>query len=236
MDSNDLRPAGASATEGYFARRRRRRVAAAVAVTAIAAGLAMALLAYGSRGPGREAAAAGALGAVALGATTWPRGDVARWLRGAAGERATAALLDRLPPEHWSVLHDLPIPGSRANIDHLVIGPTGIWVVDTKTTLAPVTTRWRSVWFGNRRLDPRPTLWEAEVASDRLGLTVRPLVAVHGEGLRRRGGRAGRLRVVPARSLLKRLQRGRHILGPDDVSELERAARVAFGQRGGPRG
>jgi hypothetical protein len=30
------------------------------------------------------------------------------------------------------VLHDRRIPGSRANIDHIVIAPSGVWVVDTK--------------------------------------------------------------------------------------------------------
>ncbi len=54
------------------------------------------------------------------------------WERGAEGESATARLLAGLPPE-WTVLHDLRWPGRRfANIDHLVIGPGGVFVVDSK--------------------------------------------------------------------------------------------------------
>lgn len=30
------------------------------------------------------------------------------------------------------VLHDRSIPGSKANIDHLAVTPTGVWVIDTK--------------------------------------------------------------------------------------------------------
>src|SRR5688500_611754 len=54
------------------------------------------------------------------------------WERGAEGESATARVLAALPPD-WVVLHDLRWPGRRfANIDHLVIGPGGVFVVDSK--------------------------------------------------------------------------------------------------------
>jgi Nuclease-related domain len=46
---------------------------------------------------------------------------------GAVGERRTAGLLALLERQGWAVLHDLAIPGSAANIDHLVIGPGGGW-------------------------------------------------------------------------------------------------------------
>lgn len=54
------------------------------------------------------------------------------WERGAAGEEATARALALLPPE-WTVLHDVRWPGRRkANIDHVVIGPGGVFVIDSK--------------------------------------------------------------------------------------------------------
>jgi hypothetical protein len=43
--------------------------------------------------------------------------DTLAWRRGAAGERRTARLLAPLEREGWVVLHDLAIPGSRANLD-----------------------------------------------------------------------------------------------------------------------
>lgn len=54
------------------------------------------------------------------------------WARGAGGEERVARVLaDRLPPEAI-VLHDRRIPGSSANIDHIAVARSGIWVIDTK--------------------------------------------------------------------------------------------------------
>jgi hypothetical protein len=61
-----------------------------------------------------------------------PSPDAVAWRRGAAGERRTARLLDPLERHGWAVLHDLAVPGSPANIDHLVIGPGGVFVIDSK--------------------------------------------------------------------------------------------------------
>jgi hypothetical protein len=46
-----------------------------------------------------------------------PSLDAVAWRRGAAGERRTARLLGPLERHGWVVLHDLAVPGSRANID-----------------------------------------------------------------------------------------------------------------------
>ncbi|WP_134772996.1 nuclease-related domain-containing protein [Ornithinimicrobium flavum] len=53
------------------------------------------------------------------------------WATGAVGEERLGRRLDpRRPPGR--VLHDRGIPGSRANLDHLVVCPTGVYVVDAK--------------------------------------------------------------------------------------------------------
>ena len=77
------------------------------------------------------------LGGLAATAAGWglrfrPSPDAVAWRRGAAGERRTARLLGPLERHGWAVLHDLAVPGSRANIDHLVIGPGGVFVIDSK--------------------------------------------------------------------------------------------------------
>src|SRR6185295_94323 len=51
------------------------------------------------------------------------------WARGAAGEEELAASLARRCPEAI-VLHDRRMPVSRANIDHLAIVPSGVYVID----------------------------------------------------------------------------------------------------------
>ena len=73
--------------------------------------------------------------------------------------------LERLPGRQWVVLHDLALPGSRANVDHLVIGPTGVWVVDTKAYRARLDVRWRSVLVGSVPLSTAAVRWEAERVS-----------------------------------------------------------------------
>jgi hypothetical protein len=55
-----------------------------------------------------------------------------RWERGATGEQRTAALLEPLEAAGFVVFHDLSLPGSRANLDHVVVGPTGVWLIDSK--------------------------------------------------------------------------------------------------------
>jgi hypothetical protein len=54
------------------------------------------------------------------------------WKRGAAGERALGAALEKLRDEGFGVLHDRQVPGTRTNIDHIVVGPAGIFVIDAK--------------------------------------------------------------------------------------------------------
>lgn len=57
----------------------------------------------------------------------------ASWKKGAVGEETLAGRLDRAAVAgRFSVLHDRSIPGSRANIDHIVVARTGIWVIDAK--------------------------------------------------------------------------------------------------------
>jgi hypothetical protein len=55
------------------------------------------------------------------------------WQRGAEGEEATANALAQLPSGTWTVFHDVKWPGRRyANVDHIVVGPPGVFVIDSK--------------------------------------------------------------------------------------------------------
>jgi hypothetical protein len=149
-----------------------------------------------------------------------PDADPERWLRGAAGEEATAALLDRLPRRRWVVRHDLRLQGSRANVDHLAIGPTGVWVIDSKAYRARLSVRRGHVWAGDYAVNVEPVTWEASRVASLLGVDVTPIVAVHGVGLRRRGKRCAGVRAIPADRLVRRLRRGRRVLGRASVAAL----------------
>ena len=52
--------------------------------------------------------------------------------KGNHGERVVAELLDVLDGAGWCVLHDRYKPGSTANLDHVVVGPPGLFVIDAK--------------------------------------------------------------------------------------------------------
>ena len=72
---------------------------------------------------------------------------VLAWNTGAEGETRTAEFLASLEPAGFVVLHDRLMPASRANIDHVVVGPTGVFVIETRTTqvdfeFAPVRCSW----------------------------------------------------------------------------------------------
>lgn len=54
------------------------------------------------------------------------------WEQGASGERRLAAVLTEQLGERAVMLHDRRIPGRRANIDHLAIAASGVWVIDAK--------------------------------------------------------------------------------------------------------
>ena len=49
-----------------------------------------------------------------------------------------------------TVLHDRRVPGRRANIDHLAVGPGGITVIDSKNYTGKVAVRKSRLWVNGR--------------------------------------------------------------------------------------
>lgn len=63
-----------------------------------------------------------------------------RYEKGAAGEEATATALRALPADEWTIFHDVRWPERKlANVDHVVVGPPGIFVIDSKNWSGSVT-------------------------------------------------------------------------------------------------
>ena len=71
------------------------------------------------------------LGPLLLKVVPEPQGTKA-WATGAEGERIVGRLLDDLAQAGVVSLHDRRKPRSQANIDHIAIGPAGIYVIDAK--------------------------------------------------------------------------------------------------------
>jgi hypothetical protein len=155
-----------------------------------------------------------------------PSTQARAWQRGATGERHTARLLDRLGRDGYVVFHDLAMPDSPANLDHLVLGPSGVFVIDSKQWTGHVDQSADGlVWHDHYRLDRTLATirWQAETLGRLLGVPVAPLVCVHGAHIQGGGLRAQGVAVVGATGL-------RRALGHDQVlSEvnIERLAATA---------
>jgi hypothetical protein len=139
-----------------------------------------------------------------------------------------------LERQGWAVLHDLAVPSGQANIDHLVIGPSGVFVIDSKQ------------YRGRLQLDASGRLWhcgyplaptlravsfEADQAAQALpdpGVAVVPIVAVHGAQVPWGKVVMGGIPVVPAKRLPSMLRALPAVLGPERVATLADQARVRF--------
>ncbi|MCL6577064.1 nuclease-related domain-containing protein [Kyrpidia sp.] len=100
-----------------------------------------------------------------------------RALRGAKGEERVEEILSSLP-DTYRVFHDLPCP--MGNIDHIAVGPAGIFVIESKSHRGKITV----TPDGNLLRDGRPfeknvvnqvwrqTMWLKETLESHLGQSV----------------------------------------------------------------
>lgn len=115
-----------------------------------------------------------------LGASPLSRDNRASY-RGALGELLIGDTLDHLGPE-WDVLHAVPVGRGAADIDHVVIGPAGVFTIMTKNHTG------EEVWVdgqtllasGNRQYHVRDALFEASHAAALLSAAAERPVAVAG--------------------------------------------------------
>src|SRR5215218_4336288 len=155
-----------------------------------------------------------------------PSEQARSWRRGAHGERHTARLLDRLTRDGHMVFHDLAVPGSDANVDHLVIGPTGLFVIDSKQWTGSVHQgadglAWHNHYPLDRTLET--ARWEADTISRILGTRVAVLLCVHGAHVQGGGLDAQGMVIVPAHLLRSALGYDR-VLSDADVELLATTA------------
>jgi hypothetical protein len=106
-------------------------------------------------------------------------------------QRLTQRKLAGLERSGYRSLHARPIPDSTEVIDHLVVGPTGIYAIDSEkwNRKLPIRTRnGKQLWLGPASKKDRleHAKWEAKQAgkllSAKLGkdITVRPALAIYG--------------------------------------------------------
>jgi len=73
------------------------------------------------------------------------------WAKGSEGERRLAADLTKRVGDRAVLLHDRKIPGTRANIDHLAVAASGIWIIDAKNYKGKVEQRDVGGWLKTDR-------------------------------------------------------------------------------------
>lgn len=176
-------------------------------------------------------------------AQAWRAGKTAelrRWRRGAQGEELTGALLEQLG-ERYTVLHDLAVPGSKANVDHVVIGPGGVFVIDSKMYAGVVREHpTYGLMHNNRPLTStlNTLLFERDRVAAALELPigeVRAVMVIHDAQLPEErirvalhdhtGQHTGDVVVVAPGALLRELDSGFELLGTGEVEALVARAR-----------
>jgi hypothetical protein len=147
------------------------------------------------------------------------------WADGARGERATAHRLRRLERHGYVVLHDLQVPGSRANVDHLAIGPAGVFVIDSKRYVGRLSLGPDGMlWYGRYPLAQQlaTAVWASLRVADALQLPpevpVVPLLVVHRAPIPWGGLTVAGVQVIPPTALADTL--GREAILPAAQVEL----------------
>ncbi len=189
---------------------------------------------------GQDAAALEAQARELLARAGQARQAAERYSRGHDGEQMIGALLGELGPQGWRVLHDRRRqPRSPANLDHVLIGPAGVFVIDAKNwTGGRLRQDERGMAVGKWRKDDE--LHSAKVDAD--------IVREHVDGLGERAGTAAVVAFVHDMGLpapvqqrgVVLLQREQLLpwltslpsrLGPDQVSYLAAALDMKFPPR-----
>jgi len=108
-----------------------------------------------------------------------------------AAQRRTRRQLTKLSRAGYLAMHARPIPESQDQIDHLVVGPAGVFAIDSENwdkRLAVRTKSGKQLWHGpfSKKDRLQHAQWEAQRAADLLSgaigkpVVVRPAMAVYG--------------------------------------------------------
>ncbi|WP_020144612.1 nuclease-related domain-containing protein [Terracoccus sp. 273MFTsu3.1] len=151
------------------------------------------------------------------------------WAAGADGERRVAAALHALPPT-WHVHHDRLLRPGRAqtNLDHVVIGPSGVYLVDTKNWAGGTSVHEGNLWqhassssAKGRELDSVARF--AGEMERTLGLPVVPVIALAGgHSASFPSQRVRGVEIIPVSGLIAWLQAQSKTSGTEDAEVIAR--------------
>ena len=183
----------------------------------------------GSLGPSAGALAAFAVAAVfAFAVLDLPQTTTA-WLKGAEGERRTARYLAGVEEAGFVVLHDRRVPGYGGNLDHVAIGPSGVWAIETKRLSGKVEIFGDELRIGGRQRDGIIDQAYREAVAvqvalrdhlDPLGLTVTPIICLHDGELPWFNKTVRGVRLASGRGLVRQISEGAERLTGEQVQAL----------------
>ncbi len=140
--------------------------------------------------------------------------------RGASAEEHVGGLLDQLAG--WRVIHDASM--GRGNVDHILIGPAGVFTVETKSHPGPVRVS------GVHGATIRQAHAQRKVVEAITGLRVEPLLVFSHAWVDRPLGRRKGVRVLPARMLLGYVTRRRRSLSAEEIELAHRLVAAALSE------
>ena len=147
--------------------------------------------------------------------------------RGAMAEEQVGALLDTLPAERWRVIHDATL--GRGNVDHIAIGPAGVFTIETKSHPGPIRVgRLHGATIAQAQAQGKAIGWVT-------GLNVEPLVVFNRAWVDRPGARRKGVGVLPARMLLGNLQKRPTVLTSGEVQQAHELLVAALLEQLPPR-
>lgn len=156
------------------------------------------------------------------------RQPVDAWGIGAAGERKTAKRLAKLD-NRYRILHDRKVRGRKWNIDHIVIGPTGVFAIETKNVKGRVAVKDGHLVVGGRKKDKYvEEAWrEAQAVQEilapvmaSLGRDVQPVLCFHKAELPWSKTSVQSVPIVKGRSLSRHLAKKPEVLAPEHIQSI----------------
>ncbi len=101
------------------------------------------------------------------------RSEDRNWRKGAEGEERVAAVLTAALDDRWAVVHDLTVGTKGANLDHVLIGPAGVFVLNTKNLTGRLKVDGDGIFQNGHRTRFVPNaVREAHLVEDRLSASV----------------------------------------------------------------
>jgi hypothetical protein len=145
---------------------------------------------------------------------------VERHDRGATGEEQVGGLLDGLAGTGWRAIHDASL--GNGNVDHILIGPAGVFTVETKSHAGPV----RVARVHGATL--RQAQAQRKAIERVTGVAVEPLLVYSRAWVDRPLARRKGVRVLPARMLAGYLDRRKATLAPEQVKRAHEQVAAAL--------